>query len=361
MNKFNETKTRPSYSYKIQRLSNGLPFWSKARQDKHSNYQSVLSDLNDQIEDLNYYAKLTDKRQSVTVTDIEESGNIYRYWNSEVPKIDREGTYIYKAPTSVKASSDLTGSEINLVKCPYPAIDDLNNRIELEYNDYIGTTIPYDIISVSEDNSEWLIYIKRNCFLGFELTPIGEYEINPEDFYIKENGAYIYNIVYLNSFFNTPLQAIKFLPEKSHIFFDGVSSGFYYLKFDMLDKSLLDKFTINIVANSAFSKNAKIEYHDIYSDDSFAATSYLKINEENYLEVCMKDYQGNKTDQIAETYLLLNAEDESASIQSWCKKEKMIYALDTDGHTLYMYNTFPDGNSYIYENNTDYILSLIHI
>ena len=359
MNKFNETKTRPSYSYKIQRITNGLPFWSKARQDKHSNYQSVLSDLNDQIEDLTYYAKLTDKRQSVTVTDIEESGKIYRYWSSDVPKLNQEGIYIYSSPLSIKASSDLTGSEIDLVKCPYPDIDDLNNRIELEYKDYSETVVPYDVISVSEDNSEWLLYIKRNCFLGFELNPIGDYEINPEDFYVKQNGIYIYNIVYLNSFFNTPAQAMKLLPEQSHIFFDVVSPGFHYLKFDLLDQSLLDNFTINIVANGAFSKDAKIEYHDIYSDNGLAGDSYLKINEDSYLEVCIKDYQGNKTDQIVETYLLLDAEDQSASIQSWCKKEKIIYALDTDGHTLYMYNTFADGNAYIYQDNTDYTLDIV--
>ena len=286
-------------------------------------------------------------------SNLKESGNIYRYWNSEVPKLNQEGVYFYSPPVSIKASSDLTGSEIDLVKCPYRDVDDLNNRIELQYKDYTESTVPYDIVSVSENNMEWLLYIRRNCFLGFELTAINDYEINPEDFYIKENGVYIYNIVYLNSFFNTPIQALKLLPGESHVFFDVISPGFYYLKFDLLDQSLLNNFTINIVSNGAFSKDAKLEYHDTYADDGLAGDSYLRLDGDNYLQVVIKDYQGNKSDQIVEGYLLLNEDDESVSLKSWCKKERMIYGLDTGGSKLYMYNTFSEGNSYIYQDNAD--------
>lgn len=359
MNKFNETKTRPSYSYKIQRLTNGLPSWTKARQDKHSNYQSVLSDLNEQIEELTYYAKLSEKRQRLILSDVQESGNIFRYWDANVPATLIGNTTVYTAPVSVEASADLIGSNVPLVKCPYPDVEDLNNRIDLEYKDLTETTIPYDVISVNEDNTEWLIYIKRDCFLGFEFTPVGDYTISPEDFYVKQNGVYVYNIAYLYTYFNTPSQGVRILPELSHNFLDPVTPGMYYLKFDMLSPDLLANFTISIVANNAFSKSAKIEYHDIYADEILGADSYLRVDDDSYLQVVVKDYEGNRTDQVPEAYLLLNAEDEAASIQSWCKKEKMIYALDADGTTLYMYDTFQDGNAYVYENNTDYILDIV--
>lgn len=359
MNKFNETKTRPAYSYKIQRLANGLPSWTKARQDKHSNYQSILSDLNEQIEELTYYAKLSEKRQRLITSDIEESGSVYRYSNPNVPKTMLNNVITYTAPLLVEASDDLTGENISLVKCPYPDIEDLNNRIDLAYKDYTASSIPYDVISINGDSTEWLIYIKRNCYLGFELTPVGDYTISPEDFYIKQNNIYVYNVAYLYTYFRSPAQGIRILPELAHNFLDPVTTGFYYLKFDMLSSELLSNFTISIVANNAFSKDAKIEYNDIYADDILGADSYFKIDDNGYLEVIVKDYEGNKTDQTPEAYLLLNIEDEAASIQCWCKKEKMIYALDADGTTLYMYETFQDGNAYIYENNTDYILDIV--
>ena len=352
MNKLHETKTKPAYSYNVQRVANIRPLWSTARNDRHSNYQSILSDLTEQIDELTQTAKSLHSKQSCTLSDITESAKIYNYALANPPQDVYENIKVFTKPSSV-----LTAEGKELVECKYSDLSSLNNRIELDFISYDTKEMPFDHLETSEDGLTFLIYVKRNMFLGIHIDT--ENELLAEDFYIKEKNFYLYGSVNLDNYFGMRVTNIPLVAEKTTTLPYVVRPGFYYLKLDLVDRSMLDGYTINIIANNAYPAVDKINYYDLYANDVVADTSYLTIKDQ-YIEITTKDYTGNRTNQVHESYLLLDEEESPCTPVCWTIKNKMLYLVsDVSPNKLYCYNIFPEGNEYIYEDNDLYSIDIV--
>lgn len=354
MNNFDETRIRPAYSYRIQKAANSLPFWAKGKTDKHSNYQSVLSDLGEPIEDLIFYAKKTHAQQYTSGYDTNDSMYLYRYMSDDLLKVQKENTVSYVEPSSVKISENF--GEYILTKCPYPSIGDLNNRLPLFLKNVNSSNVPFEIIQENLEKKEYLILIKEFCYIGFRLVHNENAVTDPEDFFLIQNGQARYSLAYLKNYFKKPVEAIRVLPNIDHSFPHSIPPGFYYLNFDLLDSSQLDNYSVSIYCNHAYPLNKTI-YHDSFVDNDFAADSYLKIEDE-YLNIKTKNFNGVKEEETLDTYILLDENDEAFICSSWVKKDMLLYALSESGDKLYIYNLFQEGNSYIYEDNHEYILDI---
>jgi hypothetical protein len=57
---------------------------------------------------------------------------------------------------------------------------------------------------------------------------------------------------------------------------------------------------------------------------------------------------------------MLDENDSALSISSYVKRDMLMYALsDEDGSKIYCYDLFLNGNSYIYENNENYLYEIV--
>lgn len=355
MNKFDETRKRPAYSYKTQKASNSLPFWAKAKTDKHSNYQSIVSDLIEPLEDLIYHAQAVHAHQYAHAYQTDDSRYLYRYISEDFLKLQRENRVSYVEPASVKISENF--GEYFLTKCPYPSLGDLNNRLPLYLKSATTKALPYEILNADEENKEYLIFVKETCYLGLGLNKQTEGVTLPEDFFLIEDFKARYSLIYLRNYFKKPIQAIRVLPNIYHMFKTPVTPGFYYINFDLLNSSQLDDYTVTIYGNESFPEDKQI-YYDTYIEPDFSIDSYMEITD-GYLNIISKDFDGSRDAQTLENYVLLDENDESFYCSTWMRKEMLLYALsEGDGEKLYIYNLYPEGNSYVYEDNDRYILDL---
>ena len=362
MSKFSETKTKPNYFLRAQRAVNKFPSWAKPRTDKHSNYQSILSDLIAPIIETMEKGQQYSKRQSVTETDTSESATIYSY-NFDVPLVQQETVSYYQDPISVVvSSSDPVVNELPLVKVKAGNLSELNERLPVAVKQLINKNSPYNIVSYDPVEKEYLIFVNRTCYLGFRiLIP----SIKPEDFYIKQGNEYNYPAAYVNGLFNGNTHSMYIFATRDHCFQNPLTPGLHYLKFELMDESLFDPGTdIEIVANNAFGSDEKMFYFEQYFSDTKVSHSYIQIRDQFRLEIVNKDVTTESGDyassDILESYMLLNEESEGIEMISFLKKENMLYVLDNTSPTkLHLYNLYLDGNDFLYEDNALYLYDLV--
>lgn len=362
MNKYSEVKTRPSYSYKVQKLANALPSWTTARKDKHSNYQSILSDLIDPITDLIGFTRNYNFKMLATETDIFDSAKVYTYIIENAPKEQKESFTFFKAPISVTVDdSDLACNGYSLVECPNDSVEDLNNRLPLEVKSLIDKNPAVDIISQNGVTKEICIFVKEICYLGIYLSSVAD--IVPENFYMKQGNTYSYSLVYLKNLFNIPVQGFNLFPFRSHNFIDPVHPGIYYISFDLIEDTQLNDFTIEVYPNFSFPTADKNFFYDTYIDANSSKIVYTNINGE-YLELIEKNSKAhsefNNSLGAIDSFTMLDENDSALSISSYVKRDMLMYALsEEDSSKLYCYDLFLNGNSYIYENNENYLYEIV--
>ena len=362
MNKYSEVKTRPSYSYKVQKLANALPSWTTARKDKHSNYQSVLSDLIDPITDLIAYTKNYTLRMLAVESDSFDSAKVYTYFVSEAPKEQYESYIRYKSPVSVTvADSGVACNGYALVKNPNDNLEDLNNRLPLEIKSLTDKRAAVDVISYNEETKEICIFVKEICYLGIYLS--SEEDLIPENFYMKQGNTYSYSLVYLKNLFNVPVQGFNMFPFRSQNFIDPVHPGVYYISFDLIEDTQLENFTIEVCPNYSFPTADKNFFYDTYIDANSSKIVYTNINQE-YLEIVEKNATAhselNNSLGALDSFTILDENDSSLSISSYIKQDMLMYAIsDDDASKLYCYDLFLNGNSYIYEDNENYLYEIV--
>ena len=362
MNKYSEVKKRPSYSYKIQKLANALPIWSTARKDRHSNYQTILSDLTDPILDVNYYAKLYTSRMLAVESDNFDSSKLYKYSIVDPPKEERESYARYKAPILVSVSDNtVLCDSYPLTECPNKSAEDLNNRLPLEIKALTPKAPPVVIVSYDGLTKEACIFVQEICYLGFQLS--SETELIPENFYMKQDNTYAYSSAYLKNMFNVPLQAIKLLPFRQHNFIDAVHPGIYYVSFDLIEATQLDGFTLDIYSNFTFPLQEKTFFYDNYLDLNTSRLVYTSINGD-YLELVEKNPRAhselNNSLGALESFALLDETDATLTPSAYVRQEMLMYVLSNDNpNKLYCYDLFLNGNSYVYEENDKYLYDIV--
>lgn len=362
MNKYSEVKTRPSYSYKVQKLANALPSWTTARKDKHSNYQSVMSDLIDPITDLIAYTRNYTLRMLAVESDSFESGKLYTYFVADAPREQYESFTTYKAPIGVTVNDNtLSCDGYSILKCPNNNIEDLNNRLPLEVKSLTSKGPAVDIISYNNVTKEICIFVKEICYLGIHLSSVDN--IIPENFYMKQSNTYSYSIVYLKNLFNVPVQGFNLFPFRSHNFIDPVHPGVYYISFDLIEDTQLDDFTIEVYPNFSFPTADKNFFYDTYIDANMSKSVYTNINGE-YLELISRDQKAhselNNSLGAIDSFTILDENDSALSISSYVKQDMLMYSIsDEDGSKLYCHDLFLNGNSYIYEDNENFLYEIV--
>ena len=314
MPKYAEIKTRPIYSYRAQKLVNSLPTWSSARQDKHSNYQSIISDLTNPMQDLTLSAKNILSRLSLVEADMTNSAKVSRFYapTDDLPKVEKENFFYYKIPDRVYVvDSDPNVDEYELLKVKEREIKELNNRLPLQIKSIDNAVPTFEVISFNETTKEFCIFVKETCYLGITLS--SEEDFAPENFFIKEKDEYIYSFAYVKNSLDTKLQGIKIFPEKHQMFIDPVSPGIHYVSFDLLESSQLDTFDIELYSNNSTSTPDKFLYYDNYIDENQNILSYMTISNDR-LEVVRKDWQGLSgtldKSMLLESYQMLDEENQ---------------------------------------------------
>jgi hypothetical protein len=379
MSKFNEIKNNPLYFPMIQGFANDFPFGAKSRQDKHSNYQSILCDLLDPAIDLSYYAEISAGRLTVEAMDVEELSQIHSYSGRNLELVTVGESSYYKDIISVKTDTLIDGKTLELVKCNIPNEMDLRNRLALEVKSIETMTYPFEILD--EDNNKFLIFVKERCFVGFQFSSENEEDFAPEKFIyrnIMPTGAVtnFYSIAFLKDVDGQRVQDVLLLPDRCYSFPYPVEPGVYSVDFDLHTETLLDNFNISLTANNTFSKYSKKIPYDVLFDSgrNVASLSFFKVGpgesdpDSDYLILCDKQIRGTSKDKTFEAYTLLDENSVQVNVDDFFLLEKVIYILgtprdengDVNGNTkLYMYNSFLEGNKYIYTGNDSYLIDLV--
>jgi hypothetical protein len=376
MNKFNEIKGRPLYNYRIQEMANDLPFWSKARIDKHSNYQSILSDLLDPLFDLKNYTEVVALQQHPIFYSHDESDRVYQNLVINPESYITEGfNVMYKKP--IGCTGVYEGQTYTLTEVQANSFADLNNRIMLTINNIYPKPYTLKVLTdnLEEDfNKEIIFYVNDLSYIGFSMTPKESFPLDEtpylfSDFYLKEKTSagdlYLFSTMTLSRYGGTDLEKINIVPEKTLTFTYPLIKGLYKIKANLLDENQLKNYNLNLVHNLSFDSDIAAQGNDIYTTKSGNRFfSFFKVENSyliNYLPNSLVD--GNNA---LESYLLLdkNPNDqteenplESLTPDSWIIKEKVLYAKKED--KLYLYNAMPSGSDYIYENNSKYIFDIV--
>ena len=376
MNKFNEIKNRPLYHYQIQEMVNDLPFWAKARMDKYSNYQSIMSDLLDPLFDLKNYTEILSLQQYPIFYSYDESEKVYQYsiTNPEFYSGESEQT-TYKIPVEVTGVYD--GQNYALTNVQTENFADLNNRIMLTIDSISPKPYTLKVLANNVEasfNKEITFYVNDLSYIGFSMTPKESFPVDsvpflPTDFYLKESvgkrDLYLFSSMTLSRYGGTDLERINIVPETLLTFTYPLTQGFYKIKLHLLDESQLQNYDLNLIHNRSFDLEVAIQGNNIYSEkNGNRFLSFFKM-QDSYLINYFSNFLTN-SETILESYLLLdkNPDDQTEedplgflTPDSWVVKEKVLYAKKQN--KLYLYSTMPHGSDYVYENNTQYAFDIV--
>lgn len=370
MNKYREIKTKPNYFYRAQKIANQLPAWTTARKDKHSNYQSIVSDLIEPLENLIYESKLVNSKLLAQEYDTGDNLELYKFAASGLNVIERERTAVYQDPIQVVSDDSITGETEVLVKCPHSDFLRLNDRQPLAVKSLTDKVSPLTIIETISPG-KYLLSVRENCYINVSIFPKDGSEISISDFFVKLRNlernedyrkAYIFGTMSLLTYENkTEIQKISVLPDYHHSFRDPVIPGFYYLVIDEFLPEDISLFDVSISFNFAYQNSKRCFYNAPYYTQDFSYNSYWEIEDDN-LCLYSKNYTGEKEKQKLENYVLLDLPSDVGDVgtitpQAWVKKEMVLYTIPYENpDKLYLYDLFLEGNAYLYEDNYgDYI------
>lgn len=370
MNKYREIKTKPNYFYRAQKIANQLPAWTTARRDKHSNYQSIVSDLIEPLENLIYETKLASSRLLTKEYDTSDNLELYKFIASGLNVIERESKARYQLPTEVIGDNSVTGKVEVLVKCPHSDFLRLNDRQPLAIKSLTEKIAPLVVVETISDR-KYLLLVKEDCYVNVSFFPKDGSEIDISDFFVKMRNlqknedfrnAYMFGTMsLLNYANNTEVEKISILPEYHHSFRNPVTPGFYYLVIDEFLPQDISLFDISISFNFGYESSKRSFYNAPYYTQDSSYNSYWEVEDDN-LCLYSKNYTGEKEKQKLENYVLLDLPDIVGDVttvtpKTWVKKEMVLYTIPYEQpNKLYLYDLFLEGNAYLYEDNYgDYI------
>ena len=376
MNKYQEIRNRPRYSYKSQLYANDWPSWAKARDDKHSNYQTVLTDLSSVILEAGNSVTIAKGKQFILPYDCFDTDLYYNFFSSNLEYNQKETYREFIKPTSVIANASFLSEPLSLYPVQTLTLEDLANRLPLtiksEEEDVPPISIIEDNFNVAWPNKKVFFTVNRRCYLSFclvpkESLPPGTELFNPEDFYYMErnkNGGisiFTRSFVYLKKSDGSDIESMSILNLETADFTYPLIPGQYYLDFDLLKENQLDNFTIQLYANQAFGIDKKVNIGPIIvTKDAFAVATYYRVSGE-YLELVSKETVTDAGEEIQDNFMLLHYVDEDnlepIALESWAKKENILFGKV--GNKLYLYDTFFEGSDYIYQNNDRYAFDLV--
>jgi hypothetical protein len=376
MNKFNEIKNRPLYHYQIQEMANDLPFWSKGRMDKHSNYQSIMSDLLDPLFDLKSYTETVALQQYPIFYSHDESEKVYQYsiLNPELYPAEGFG-FTYKIP--VEVTGVYGGETYKLTDVQANSFADLNNRIMLIIDSIESKPYTLKVLENNLEanfNKEITFYVNDLSYIGLSMTPKESFPVDAvpylsTDFYLKESindrNLYLFSNMTLSRYGGTDLERINIVPEKLLTFTYPLTKGLYKIKLHLLDESQLQNYDLNVVHNLSFDLDIATQGNNIYSTkNGNRFFSFFKV-EGSYLINYFSNFLTNN-ENVLESYSLLDKSPDDQTEEnplgflipdSWVIKEKVLYAKKENN--LYLYSTMPHGSDYVYENNSDYAFDIV--
>jgi hypothetical protein len=384
MSYYKEFRKRPYYSLSAQKLANSFPGWSKARTDKHSNFQSIMSDMSEQFDmfSLSIFDKYN--KQFHIEQDVSLPAKYYKYTDDgSVFFTTADGTFNLP-PRRVVGT--IGGEAYELTPCAYGDILDLGNRHFLDFKE---STVVLPRVSVLEsrnahgtneylgefDNvnskSEFVLFVKEPVYLGFALEPKDETAvIVNENFFAKRknptgNNAYILgSAILLDYATSKSVATTNLLPKYEHSFTGVVHPGLYILKFDLLTEDQFNDFYIKLIVNNCFpSSRKKLFYTSNYTIENTNKVAYMSV-EEDFLIVQSLDYFNETSDFILDRYILFDENDETVYPSSFLKKDVFMYALEnptdlTKSSKLHVYDLFMHGSHSVYEENHKYIMDLV--
>lgn len=376
MSRYKEIRNRPRYSYKSQLYANDWPSWAKARDDKHSNYQTVLTDLSSEILESNNLVTVIKGKQFILPYDCFDTDFYYKFFSSNLEYNQKETYKEFIRPTSVIANASFLDMPLSLHSVQTPAIEDLGNRLPLAIKSEDIETVPLVIIednfSNAWPNKKVFFTVNKRCYVGFCLVPkeglpSGTELFNPEDFYYMErnsNGGinlFARSFVYLKKSDGSDIESMSILNIQTADFTYPLIPGQYYLEFDLLKDNQLDNFDIQVYANQALETDKKTTIGPVViTKDAFGIATYYRIVGE-YLELVSKETVTDAGEEIQDNFMLLHYVDEEnlepIELESWAKKENTIFGKV--GNKLYLYDTFFEGSDYIYQNNDRYAFDLV--
>ena len=382
MSYLKELKNKPYYSLLAQRMANSLPHWSKARTDKYSNYQTIMSDMLEQFDALSLRSYRTFENQFHLESNIEYPVKYYKYQNSGEVYFEQNSNFFVAPPTSMQGS--LFESIYQLERCSYSDLLDLNYTLPLEI-DSITSSSPVIFLenkncvftSTSrgtydgfKSNSTVTILVNTPVYLGFALIPKQEdSEIILENFYAKRRinnqDIYIYSLASICDYeTNESLSTINLFPVHEHNFAGVYTPGLYRISMQLLSEDILNDYLVQVVVNHAFpSSNKKLFYNREHHTENKVYTSYLKLKNEN-LSIESFDLTENSTNMVLENFTLLNEFDESIIANSFTRHDDVLYVLENpedadESSKIYVYDIFLHGAKDIYEDNDNYILDIV--
>jgi hypothetical protein len=384
MSVYKELRKRPYYSLSAQKLANSFPDWSLARSDKHSNFQTIMSDMSEQLDMFSFLVHNNYNSQFHPEQDVTLPAYYYKY-SDDGSVFFTTGAGSFNLPP-VTVTGKLGATTYELTPCSYGDILDLSNRQFLTFEESIHREPRVSVLEAINANgsnpyigffdnvkskSEFIIFVKEPIYLGFALVPKDEtLAIVKEDFFAKRKNsagrsAYIFGNAILTEYQTTNnVSVINMLPKYEHSFEGVIVPGMYVLKFDLLLESQLDNFYVQLVINNSFpSSRKKTLYSRNYTIENANKTAYMCI-EDDYLIVQSIDYVEETTDFVLDSYLLFDDNNETVYPSSFLKKDVIMYALENpsdleEPSKLHMYDLFLHGAHSIYNDNTTYAMNVV--
>jgi len=384
MSFYKELRKRPYYSLSAQKLANSFPDWSLARSDKHSNFQTIMSDMSEQFDMFSFLVHNNYNNQFYPEQDVTLPTYYYKY-SDDGSVFFTVGTGTFNLPPSTVVGK-IGATTYELTPCSYGDILDLGNRQYLSFEESIDRDARVSVLEAKnaygsnpylgffdsiKSKSEFILFIKEPIYLGFALIPKDEtLEIVKEDFFAKRKNsagksAYIFGNAILAEYQTTAnISLINLLPKYEHSFEGVIAPGIYVMKFDLLLESQLDNFYVQLVINNSFpSSRKKTLYTRNYTIENANKTSFMSIKDDS-LVVESIDYVQETSDFVLDSYLLFDDNNETVYPSSFLKKEVIMYALENPSDSeepskLHMYDLFLHGAHSVYNDNTTYAMNVV--
>jgi len=377
MNKFIELQQAPAYSYKIQRQATLFPPNSQARNDKHSNYQSILSDLTFPLMQLQAEAAYNYVTQYINLCPIDATSKIYSYDTENPVRINYESVLEYESPVLVKTHTDLTGyNETLFGNVVYDKLE-LDSRLPLS----IKSISPVDSALTALDvvDNKILVWAKEKVYLGFKLIPKEGYIPERQDFYYRtenvvKDAFYFFGVAIIKNSSGEIIDRSIITYERIIRFNSEFSAGLYEVSFEFIDPEQLSNFNIELIENFDFGKYDKrfvsgaVEFPgENRGKVALGAWSVGQVESDpdnDYLMLTVPDDILENASRNVETYTLIDENNDQIKISDWMFSNGIMYILEhpeniEENSKLYLFNSNIDGNQFVYEDNDKYFIDLV--
>jgi hypothetical protein len=377
MNRFIELHQAPFYSYKIQKQATLFPPNSQARNDKHSNYQSILSDLSSSILGLEAEAAYNYMTQYINLCPTDATSKIYCYSANNAPRINFESILEYESPISVKTNTDLTGYNEKLYGNLVYEKTELDGRLPLCLKSIGETNSATAVLDVIDNKI--LVWVKERAYVGMKLIPNEGYNPERQDFYYRtenvvKDAFYFFGVATIRNSAGETIDRSLITYEQIIRFNSELPAGLYEFAFEFIDPEQLSNFSVEIIENFNFGKYEKrfvsgsVEFpgenRGTLIVGAWSVGSVESDPDNDYLMLTVPDDILENASRNVETYTLIDENNDQIKISDWMFSNGIIYVLEhfedpEQNSKLHLFNSNIDGNQFVYEDNDKYFIDLV--